>query len=1208
LTESACARRRISIRAFIRLIARDKNMNKAAHWSIKGVDFDAREAAKEAARRDGLTLGEWMNRAISDRAAEIGAMSHEIDVDERLEAIAAQLARLSGQGGDEAAPQKRGEETSARPDDRPPPGRVTDPDKSAVADDRFASDDGLERTRVRRRARPELRVGRPASRDPRSASEAEQHRRDRFVREGADAEALLEQAVAAFEKQAGRVESGAARAIADVTHLIEASKEASKGERALALAHMDARLAEFAQNLQRGEKEAVKPLRGMIESVHARLGEIETCLARKDKPAEAKAVRAPEPPAAPREERFASLEKRFDAMIARLDRPLPRFAPAPSGPLRGGLKGAIDEIAARQRDLEAGHGPSRPPAPRSGPMAPDAARIDRLQDGIEALSSRIEDIRKDLAAANAQSRAAVETVAREAAERRAERDLAAEIDALCEKISEMGRALSELAPCNQVISLENAIVSLAERIEQSRDNGMNEKLLAPIEALAEDVRRALADTAPLSHFDELSRRLREVEGKLDYLRQTGGNEQAEVVAEVRQAGAQTEQIRAMIAQLSEKIAPIERLERQVAALGERLEFFVRYRAEDASGAARWAEVGARLDDLAMRLEREPSAGLEPILRSLTDRLNADAAPRMEALAIERLERRVLEIAQQLERGDTESERRLLRAVEDLIERLAPGRDADAEQRNAREIADLRERTESSDRLAQQTLSAVHETLEKVVDRLAMLEEDLIEARDPVPAQTRIAPNPDSDNFLMEPGAGRPSAAAAWRGPERDDPDERDPPSRPDLAGADDAPVARPAHANYIDIARRALAARTAAEAAEKQELASRQSAAGIEASARFVRPLAATDKNANRRLAALMVSAVSVFSLGAYQAHRWMETPQPPMQAVTEPEAEKTQMSVPAADKAPPEAAATAPAAPEPPVAPSEPAPAPVVAPPAPAAAPAKTSPSALNGAQAPLGDVMAPRPLKGLPDPLATGSIGARPNSLSNLQSGAQALAVKELAERGEPAAEYDYGVRLAEGRGISQDQAGAIAWFEKAASRGVAQAQYRLGLIYEKGTGAPRDLNKAHDFYEQAADRGHVRAMHNLAVVLAEGVDGRPDYAAAALWFRRAAEYGVRDSQFNLAILYARGMGVPRNLGQSYAWFAIAALQGDDDAAKKRDEIGARLDAATLEAARKQAAEFHAKAPDRAVNEPLAPAPNAAAAVSAAAAAMRALSTGKF
>ena len=137
-----------------------------------------------------------------------------------------------------------------------------------------------------------------------------------------------------------------------------------------------------------------------------------------------------------------------------------------------------------------------------------------------------------------------------------------------------------------------------------------------------------------------------------------------------------------------------------------------------------------------------------------------------------------------------------------------------------------------------------------------------------------------------------------------------------------------------------------------------------------------------------------------------------------------------------------------------------------------------------------------------------------------------------------------------------------------------------------------KARDYYEKAATQGHVRAMHNLAVIEAEGVEGKPDYAGAAQWFHRAADYGVRDSQFNLAILYARGMGVSQNLGQSYVWFDIAARQGDEDAARKRDEIAARLDAATLEAARKQASDFHARSPVAAVNDPPSAPTHAAAA----------------
>lgn len=91
-------------------------MNKTVPWSIKGVDFDTREAAKEAARRNGVTLGEWLNRAISDRAAEMEANPQEFDADERLEAVAAQLALLSRET--DATPQRRRGEAGRRREER----------------------------------------------------------------------------------------------------------------------------------------------------------------------------------------------------------------------------------------------------------------------------------------------------------------------------------------------------------------------------------------------------------------------------------------------------------------------------------------------------------------------------------------------------------------------------------------------------------------------------------------------------------------------------------------------------------------------------------------------------------------------------------------------------------------------------------------------------------------------------------------------------------------------------------------------------------------------------------------------------------------------------------------------------------------------------------------------------------------------------------
>ena len=156
-----------------------------------------------------------------------------------------------------------------------------------------------------------------------------------------------------------------------------------------------------------------------------------------------------------------------------------------------------------------------------------------------------------------------------------------------------------------------------------------------------------------------------------------------------------------------------------------------------------------------------------------------------------------------------------------------------------------------------------------------------------------------------------------------------------------------------------------------------------------------------------------------------------------------------------------------------------------------------------------------------------------------------------------------------------------ERAARSGFVPAQFRLGSLYDKGGGLKRDRNLARQYYTAAAERGHAKAMHNLAVLYAEGVDGKPNYKLAAQWFRRAAEYGIADSQYNLAILYIRGIGVEQNLPEAYKWFALAANQGDQEAAKKREEVAERLDEQSILAANQAVQNFViAQQPDQAIN----------------------------
>ncbi|WP_137154663.1 SEL1-like repeat protein [Rhizobium sp. FKL33] len=193
--------------------------------------------------------------------------------------------------------------------------------------------------------------------------------------------------------------------------------------------------------------------------------------------------------------------------------------------------------------------------------------------------------------------------------------------------------------------------------------------------------------------------------------------------------------------------------------------------------------------------------------------------------------------------------------------------------------------------------------------------------------------------------------------------------------------------------------------------------------------------------------------------------------------------------------------------------------------------------------------------------------------------------AKKADPLAFFEIGARYADGRGMAADPKAAVTWYQRAADAGFAPAQYRLASIFEKGLGVDRDIAKARALYAQAAGQGNTSAMHNLAVLNATGVEGKPDFTEAARWFKEAAERNVRDSQYNLAILYARGNGVPQDLAQSYKWFAVAAMQGDQDAAQKRDEVANALGAEKLKAAKAEVDLWRAAPVDEDANNPVIP-----------------------
>jgi localization factor PodJL len=245
------------------------------------------------------------------------------------------------------------------------------------------------------------------------------------------------------------------------------------------------------------------------------------------------------------------------------------------------------------------------------------------------------------------------------------------------------------------------------------------------------------------------------------------------------------------------------------------------------------------------------------------------------------------------------------------------------------------------------------------------------------------------------------------------------------------------------------------------------------------------------------------------------------------------------------------------------------------------TAPTATPDAAVQPVRIAAPPPSLGA-DPIITGGIQKAPDD----QGGTATLeppeaigssALRKAAAAGDVKAQFEVGMRYAEGRGVIADPKEATVWYQRAADRGFPPAQYRLGSAYEKGHTGSRDPIQARRWYLSAAEKGNVRAMHNLGVLFAND----RDMANAVPWFQKAAEYGLRDSQFNLGIIYALGSGVKQDLAVSYKWFGLAALQGDKDAEKKRDEVAGHLDKSNLAAAKAAVEVFRARPADKTANE---------------------------
>ena len=1186
-------------------------MTRAALWSIKGVDFDAREAAKQAAQRQGMSLGDWLNEIIVEKADELGVEADEVDDLGRLEAITARLSRLSTSPASQSGRMRRegrGHSSKGR-------SSYQAMDYGDEDDDQDLDED-LDEFTIRRRKRQRNNYSaaalRQMNRYPRERSAA------RRAPDYFDPELLLDEAVIAFEEGVRETQSKTNAALAKVSRRLANIEAAMDGRGLKQPASQDPHLAHSFD--QAGVQDILANLDSRLHQTEAR-------------------------------SQFAA--KPINA------------ASLSSAGLHPHIAQAIVQIADRQKVLEEAL------APRDG--SPPSKMDDEVKAELARLLKRLEDMRQEsqqreemhrLESSQRDLWLEKETQRLEQTRHAIEKTRSVpEFTNIRDQLTDMTNAIANLAPRDLVMSLDTTLHDLSRRIATSRLDATGGDSLQSVDHLLADVRSLLADFAPRSKLDTIQSDLRLLTKRLEEL--NGAQIDASAIALLQ---SQIDDIRQILLRTLDHRLPFEAMQSDLTSLTGYIDQFlvegsgqsrqeltkaveaIRASLIQSMPSSHLLSLEGRLDTVSAKIDSilNMDSGLQQIddltrqisqfQQTIIHRLEQHQAPSAHLSGLEKQIGRLSEKIDQVTRPSnlfptTEPNRDLVKeaaqlAAQHVLQEVQSKSAIGSQAPLAKDLHLLRQQQVTDNQLTHETLSAVHNRIEKVVDRISYLEQELSDSPKAAPqahshggqgskntvdqsgrrqtaqsahAVDELDPLARSVDFGNTPNSKTraKNSASLTRGlPEiHIEPGSRLDPAYAPQAQMDDADLdsydqmfagdpskPKSSQAHFIHAARRAAqmnakAARTneqdnveSGEVLDKAMAAARaraRAAAAAVAGEDEYERLNQTKTNVSGLMSnpimrkSMVGAACALIAFGSLQLFKLVQSSSGTGSYYEQP---------------------TATASPD------------SISPTSSEAAKAKPKQETIGGNTL----IFAPDSSKAdgqsnklgrqsslaLPanDRFPVGAINPvasqapEPLSAEDAQKLGQ---LREAAQRGQADPQYQLADRLNEGRGLPRDLKQAALWYERAAMQDLPLAQYKLGLVYEKGLGVEKDLVKAKNWYAKAAERGNIKAMHNLAVLLADGGDGAPDYASAKKWFQKAAENGVRDSQFNLAVLNARGLGGALDAQSAYVWFAIVAQQGDSEASKKRDELSARLSSDQLKAAQSTIAAFKPRTPIASANE---------------------------
>ncbi len=188
----------------------------------------------------------------------------------------------------------------------------------------------------------------------------------------------------------------------------------------------------------------------------------------------------------------------------------------------------------------------------------------------------------------------------------------------------------------------------------------------------------------------------------------------------------------------------------------------------------------------------------------------------------------------------------------------------------------------------------------------------------------------------------------------------------------------------------------------------------------------------------------------------------------------------------------------------------------------------------------------------------------------------VLEIAESGNPLAQYHAGLRYLTGESLAADTLKAFEWVKKSAEQGCAEGEMGLALMYSYGLGTTENPISAFEYMKRASDKNNSEAHWYLAMFYYSGygvdqniekyreyiefsarggyIDGQTELALNLLeegdvekaceWLDNSLDQSPNANHISAAGFHLINSGGEENIKKGYQYLQYAAQQGVVDA----------------------------------------------------------------